>query len=169
MQAGGIEDEDEEERSQNEDLEGAGAGDGSETTRGIAAVEGLLSSLALSESAAEVPAVPSSARQAAAGGEVEEPDPAAEPAASAADDSMLHPAKAAGAAQALTLAQDAQRAEEAVGARADDEKVPVEGVTNHSPATFAADLALMYMLQLLHPCLNSSLTSMKRIGGLGLV
>lgn len=141
MQAGGVDDEDEEDRSQQKAKEEAGAGDGSETTEGIAAVEGLLSGLALSESAAELPAAPDSARQAVAGGEVEEPDQAAEPAAPAADDSMLQPAGAAGTAQAQASAQDARRAEEAVGAGLDTEKVHVEGIANEPPSYLAAGKA----------------------------
>ena len=141
MQAGGIhDDETEEKKSQNKVLEEAHAASGSETATGIAAVEGLLSGLALSESAAEQPAAPNSAGQAAAGGKVQAPVVAAGPAALAADDSTLQPANAAGNLRAPALAEDTQCAQ-ADAAEEDDKKISVEGIATAPSASLAADKA----------------------------
>ena len=140
MQAGGDDDDSEEkEDSQDEAMEGGDAADGSKTAAGIAAVEGLLSGLALSESAAEQPAAPKATRQAAPGGEVQEPDGTAEPAAAAADD-MLEHAKAAGVVQAQASTEDPQPAQ-SDPAGEDDAKPSVQGIAIAPSASLAADKA----------------------------
>ena len=133
VQAGGIDDDGEEDEiSEDEALKGGDAAAGSETATGIAAVEGLLSGLALDAPAAERPAARNSARQAAAGGELQEPSGAA----LAADDSTLQPAKAAGTPQAPALAEDTQPAQ-ADAAEEDDGRISAEGIAN-STLSFAS-------------------------------
>ena len=156
MQAGCIGDDGEEkENSQVEASEGEGAAERSETAAGVAAVEGLLSSLALSESAAEQPGAPDSAGQAAAGGEMLQPDGSAEHAPLAADNSTLRPAKAAGPPQAPASAEDPRPAQADAAGEANEE-TSVAGIESH-PLLYMQQTGFRRMLQLMRPC-SSSLT-----------